>query len=268
MATCAFDTLFTKNVPHILEIIFLSLDYESFKTCMEVCDPWKKYLTSAEIQKKGKPVFSEGIVKVEKKLSRASKRGRTEDVRRLLSIGMGDFNLKNGYKVNKGYKLTPLHWAIGGGHKEIVQLLLDAGADLNEGLISAPSYTPLYLAAVQKDIVQLLLDRGADPDGASSDFGNRTPLLRAVEEAIDSESPRQKECKDVVKLLLNRGADPNRTDYQSNTPLHKAVWNGSKDVVQLLLSGGADPNVINLSGRTPLSLARFLGHKDIETMLN
>ena len=31
MGVCAFDTLLTRNVPHILEKIFFSLDYKSFQ---------------------------------------------------------------------------------------------------------------------------------------------------------------------------------------------------------------------------------------------
>ena len=36
-----FDKLFVMNVPHILEKIFLSLDYESFKKCHDVSNTWK-----------------------------------------------------------------------------------------------------------------------------------------------------------------------------------------------------------------------------------
>ena len=35
-ATCAFDTLFAINIPHIFEKIFFSLDYKSYKKCFEV----------------------------------------------------------------------------------------------------------------------------------------------------------------------------------------------------------------------------------------
>lgn len=41
-----FDKLLAKNVPHILEKIFLSLDIESFKNCMEVCQAWRSLLAS------------------------------------------------------------------------------------------------------------------------------------------------------------------------------------------------------------------------------
>ena len=36
MDSCAFNKLFNKSVPHILEKIFLSLDYASFKTCLDL----------------------------------------------------------------------------------------------------------------------------------------------------------------------------------------------------------------------------------------
>ena len=37
MSSCAFNMLFTKNVPHILEKIFLSVDYESFLRSAQRC---------------------------------------------------------------------------------------------------------------------------------------------------------------------------------------------------------------------------------------
>ena len=54
---CAFDVLLTKNVPHILEKIFLSLDYKSFMTCREVSRTWKELLTSESFQMKEKSVY-------------------------------------------------------------------------------------------------------------------------------------------------------------------------------------------------------------------
>ena len=41
---CAFGTLFTRNVPHILERIFLSLDYYSFNECLNVNKAWNGLL--------------------------------------------------------------------------------------------------------------------------------------------------------------------------------------------------------------------------------
>ena len=40
------EKLFRKNVPHILERIFFSLDYDSFMECSKVCKEWNKLLSS------------------------------------------------------------------------------------------------------------------------------------------------------------------------------------------------------------------------------
>ena len=74
-APCALDKLFKRNVPHILETIFLSLDYESFKKCLCVSVNMRKALTSASFQTKGKSVFQEEILMDEKKLGEASGKG-------------------------------------------------------------------------------------------------------------------------------------------------------------------------------------------------
>ena len=45
-AACEFDRLFTKSVLHIHEKIFFSVDYKSFKKCLEVSKSWNDLLTS------------------------------------------------------------------------------------------------------------------------------------------------------------------------------------------------------------------------------
>ena len=90
---CAFGTLFTnKNVPHILENIFFYLDYESYKTCLEVSQAWKKLLTSESYQTKGKSVFRDKILADERHLHFASRDGDKYHVRRILSTYLVDVN--------------------------------------------------------------------------------------------------------------------------------------------------------------------------------
>ena len=62
-STCSFDTLFSKCVPHILETIFFSVDYRTYKACLEVNSTWKKLLTSERYIAKGKSVFYKEIWK-------------------------------------------------------------------------------------------------------------------------------------------------------------------------------------------------------------
>ena len=88
--TFSFDTLFTINVPHILEHIFFSLDYESYKTCLEVCKAWNELLTSESYQEKGRTLFHREILKDGKRLCDASREGCIVEVRRLLSTGLVD----------------------------------------------------------------------------------------------------------------------------------------------------------------------------------
>ena len=43
---CPFDMLFIRSVPHVPEMIFLCLDYESFKRCLKVNKEWKQLIMS------------------------------------------------------------------------------------------------------------------------------------------------------------------------------------------------------------------------------
>ena len=89
MDACEFDKLFKKNVPHILEEIFFSLDYKSFKKCLEVSKSWNDLLTSESFQRRGKSVFCEDI---QKDLLLAAERGNVDTIRRVLSTFMVDVN--------------------------------------------------------------------------------------------------------------------------------------------------------------------------------
>ena len=61
MGSSAFDMLFNKSVPHILERIFFCLDHESFRNCLEVSNIWHELLTSEIYQKKIKAQYQKEI---------------------------------------------------------------------------------------------------------------------------------------------------------------------------------------------------------------
>lgn len=88
---------------------------------------------------------------------------------------------------------TPLSWAAKRGHKGIVKLLLEKGADVNAA--NRNRRTPLHHASTNGyvDVVKLLLEKGADVNAAQSD--GRTPLHHA---SMDGHV-------DVVKLLSGSG---------------------------------------------------------------
>ncbi len=93
--------------------------------------------------------------------------------------------------------------AVKHGHLEIVRLLLDLGADVDERVmleeLEEPMLswgTPLWYAALaeQRDIAELLLDRGADPN--ANVYASGWPLRNAWGHKDDS----------VKRLLLEQGA--------------------------------------------------------------
>ena len=238
---CAFDTILSKNVPHILEMIFLSLDFESYNKCLEVNDKWKKLLTSESYNKKGRIVFWQELYDLEAKLGQASEEGNVLRVRKLLSFALVDVNSAmiwgDTLRTN-----TPLNVAAFWGHQGVVKALLDGGA--NPYKEDAFGFTALEMAVLnnEKDVIRLLTSAGTDPNVTNS-TGN-TPLHTAM-------------CtrSSIYKVLLELGAELDKTNGDGNTPLHLAALEGNKKKVKFLLQKGADRTKRNEAGHTPLSLA-------------
>lgn len=108
--------------------------------------------------------------KGETQLHRACITGNTNQARRLIDQGH-PVNLRD----HAGW--LPLHEAANHGFKEIVELLLDNGALINDkGGTSSDGITPLYDACVNGhlEIVELLLDR--DANATLRNDLNKTPL--------------------------------------------------------------------------------------------
>ena len=141
MAPCPFDSLFSKNVPHIFEKIFQSLDYESYKACIKVNKALNKLIASEAFQKRAKVLFRKEILLDEEKLWLTSKNGDVEGTKSLLSIGLLDVNCIRGPN-----QLTALSEAAYRGHINIVNILLDAGADPNKEEKHGCGHTPLLAA--------------------------------------------------------------------------------------------------------------------------
>ena len=242
----AFGTLFNKSVPHILEKIFFSLDYDSFVSCVKVCRTWNGLLSSESYQARLGEMWSEKN-RNEEDLCYHVLWENIKEIRYLISRGV-DPNCRGG---------MPLYYAMRDyypGHKHVFDLLLDAGAQPN--LEFQHGETPLNFAVrVNRSMneeslymVKRLLQAGALPNNASKN--GDTPLYKAVDL-----------CNiDVVELLLDFGADPNMTNHQGDTPLHMAAsshWrlNDYSEIVKLLLGARADPNKVNKYGDTPLHTA-------------
>ena len=246
MHSITFDTLFEKTLHIVLEKIFFSLDYKSYKTCLEVSMVWKELLTSRSFQRKGKSVFFTELIKDGSELCTAAENGNINKVTKILSSGMVDVNIIN-------YEKSALCSAAFHGHKNIVNLLIERGADLNKIYLDGktPGKTPLHHAADKGkiDIVCLLIDSGA-----------KSPLVTAVRGGQIS----------TVRLLLQAGDNPNKPDANGDTPhtpLTMAVYLGNKDIVQILLQGGAKPNLGDIYDNTPLHVAAICGRIAIAKIL-
>ena len=197
IASCAFDTLFTRNAPHILEAIFLSLDYESFHSCLMVNKTWNQLLTSESFKKRGKQVFQNWLLY-------AAVNGKRDVVHALLRMGAEPDKVAEDRGGLDGG--TALHLAASAGQKDVVEALLDGGADIQKRDID--TMTPLLLSAMcgHMDVAKLLLDRGADPNTGTKD--GFTPLHYAAYNGHE----------DMTELLLDRGADPLKRDASGLTP--------------------------------------------------
>jgi uncharacterized protein len=195
-------------------------------------------------------------------------------------------------KNNKGGGLTPLVLAAREDSLECAQILVAAGAGVNQ--ITRYGWTPL-LTAVQNKHYRLaawLLVHGADPNIANN--GGWTPLYIAVDNRNieGGDYPvRQPDMDhlDFIKLLLDHQANVNaricgvdstpqrckgdstetRTIFTMQwlyedgaTPFLRAAQSGDVAVMKMLLEHGADPKLATANGDTALMVAAGIGWVD------
>jgi ankyrin repeat protein len=158
--------------------------------------------------------------------------------------------------ITGGLGVTSLLDACAEGNVEVVQSLLDEGANVNER--NARHETALDVASTEGklEVAKLLIKYGADVN--CRDKQGWTPLLVAS----------QYGHRDIVELLLNHGADVNVQQQDLWAPLHLASWNGHRSTVRLLLERGADIHARDIEGRTPSVLASRCGEQDLVRLLS
>ncbi|WP_346319988.1 ankyrin repeat domain-containing protein [Chitinophaga sp. YIM B06452] len=195
----------------------------------------------------------------------------------------------------------PIHWAVMTRQPEMIELLLERGADIHarrfdgarpiqlcngdygfRGWRDVPADNP----ATPKDIYQLLVSKGANVDIYMASL---TGDINRVRQLLDEDPSLVNRLSDyvtyyqgsgsainnaasgghreIVKLLLERGADPNLPEpgiAPKGHALHSAVINGDMETVKLLLQYGAHPNVEIESSADTLSAAI---HRDNKPMI-
>jgi len=157
----------------------------------------------------------------------AAERGDATEVRELLRDG-ADVN------ASQGDGMTALHWAAENGDRELSEVLIYAGANVDAGT-RIGGYAPLHIASRNghAEIVKTLLAANADPNAITSNSG-----VTALHLAAASHSSA------TVAVLLDAGAEVNATEGSwGQTPLIFAAAADRVDSVRLLLDAGADLSV-------------------------
>jgi ankyrin repeat protein len=191
---------------------------------------------------------------------------------------------------------APLHLACYKGHEEIVDALLEAGADIE--IHDGYGCTPIRWAVQGyfPEIVKQLIDKGADISGEHPLFGSLidqafvaacqkhappaiTNLLLSMAQVFNPEKIDKRGMSrlhwtthfgnfEMARFAVDQGAPINFVRKRDGkTPLADATSRGYTDIAALLVEHGADPTIIDAKGHPPLRYAVESGHIEIAELL-
>jgi ankyrin repeat protein len=137
-------------------------------------------------------------------------------------------------------QLPPLVVASHSGHRRILSILLDAGADPN--LTGGDGRTALVYAVVADHpfLVRKLIAAGTDLN--RKDREGLSALAHAAQRGRDGMS----------RDLLQNGAEGDSEDKRGNPALYYSIVTGNHGITRALVEAGADMNRVNSRGNTPL----------------
>ncbi|KAJ7742070.1 ankyrin repeat-containing domain protein [Mycena metata] len=141
------------------------------------------------------------------------------------------------------------------GHKEIVSLLLEKGADINAAGGFYGSALQVVAAWGHTEIVDILLKNGADVNAAGGHYGSALQAA-AAEGHIE-----------IVSILLAKGADINAAGGEYGSALQAAAAGGHTEIVDILFKKGADVVAAGGYFGSALQAAAAGGHTDIVNTL-
>ncbi|MFC1841482.1 ankyrin repeat domain-containing protein [Candidatus Dependentiae bacterium] len=177
----------------------------------------------------------------------ACKKGSKEIVELLLKNGA---EINNVYGRYGRYKMEPLSWACDSGNLELVTFLIEKGARVDRESLRCAIYSR------DINIFKLVLSHASDFTINWADYSPRKRV--SLHHACD------KDNLEIVTLLLERGATRsiNKADANGDTPLSLACKNGNLEIITLLLKKGAI-----VDGSTSLLRACENSNLEIVTLL-
>eukprot|EP00111_Clytia_hemisphaerica_P009505 TCONS_00027873-protein len=204
-------------------------------------------------------------------------------------------------KLNKLTGQQPIHVASGLGHLELVELLLEEGASVQEE--DKEGYTPMHLAAKfgHTPIIEVLKSKislsvvsaknGLSPIHSAAEFDQEAVLAllllkipsHALSECPTNKNPEETEHgltplhlasyqgnEGIVRKLIQTEECvlDQKTSNDGLTALHCAIKEGRTEVASLLLSRSADLiSLTDANGRSPLHIAASSGHVKLVQLL-
>ncbi|CAN0048771.1 unnamed protein product [Ectocarpus fasciculatus] len=153
---------------------------------------------------------------------------------------------------------APLEHAAGTGNRDLLEKLLEAGANGNAGWRGCHGKTLLHAAAEGGNVqVVTRLRRagagaGGDINAKTLDIGH-TPLDLAVIGGKEA----------AAKALIMAGADVNVLNATNDRPLHLAIKGGHVGMAENLLLSGANPVQAGSNGDFPIHLAARHGLDEV-----
>src|SRR6185369_745071 len=159
-----------------------------------------------------------------------------------------------------------------GVQRELIDVLADAGADVNRALTPALAHREISAA-------ERLLERGAASGltaavclGRADDVARLAPASSAGERQEAFAAAAFYGNAPALAVLIGLGADVNAYNppgfHKHGTALHHAVDSGSLDAVRVLVEAGADRKARDrLYQGTPLDWAEYLRRVEIAAYL-
>ena len=166
----------------------------------------------------------------------------------------------------------------------IVTVLAEAGADLDaspQGQ-NGPGETPLHWAASNDDVelVDALLDAGANIEAPGSVIGGLGPIadatafggyragLRLVERGARTNIYQAAALGLIDRVQAELTARPGPDPEQTTTSFWAACRGGHQDIAALLLAAGADINWVGWTGESPHDAALAADHGELAAWLH